>query len=135
MNRRQLLKLLPTATVGAMISGETEKEKPHPDWGVYGDWFYRWSGWICIANQDLLVGRWVAKRPEDPFAWGVYSSYPGVAAKFCADQLFDTHIDAGQSIPNSETPTEKLEEFKNQSLERLIRYIEKHDTELRRPFP
>lgn len=135
MNRRDLLRLLPVVSAAAVIPTVSERKETNPNWGVHGDWFYRWSGWICIANQDLLVGRWVAKRPEDPFSFGVYSSYPGVTNKFYTDQIFDTSVNREQSVPNSETSAEKLEEFKSEALRRLIAYIEKHDMELRGKYP
>jgi hypothetical protein len=133
MNRRELLKWLPTASAAAVIPITAEKKEPNPNWGLHGDWFYRWSGWICLPNQDVLVGHWVAKRPDDPFAWGVYSCYPGTTWKFSLDQLFDTSVQSDQSLPNSETPAEKLEEFKTHAFHRLIAYIDKHDRDLRRP--
>lgn len=131
MNRRDLLKLLPGISAAAVIPTVSERKEANANWGVHGDWFYRWSGWICIANQGILVGRWVAKRPEDPFSFGVYSSYPGGTYKFFADQLFDVSVKNEQKVPNSETSAEKLEEFKAEALYRLIAFIDKHDKELR----
>jgi hypothetical protein len=131
MNRRDLLKLLPGISTVAVIPTISERKEINPNWGWHKDWFYRWSGWICLANQDVMIGRWVAKRPEEPFSFGVYSSYPGGTYRFSLDQMMDTSIKYGQSIPNSETPTETLEEFKAEALRRLIAFIEKHDGELR----
>lgn len=130
MNRRDLLRLLPVASAAAVIPTVSERKELNPNWGTHKDWFFRWSGWIPVANQDVMVGHWVAKRPDDPFSFGVYSSYPGTTYKFVADQMFNTSVQQNQDVPNSETSAEKLDGFKSDALQRLIAYIEKYDGEL-----
>jgi hypothetical protein len=124
MNRRDLLKLLPTVSAAAVIPTVEEAKTKNENWDRHKCFFCYWCGWQQPSNQAMLTGKWIASQPDHPFGWKVYSAYPGATSHYVGDQFFDLSVRNIQKIPVPNSSQEELLLFKQDAFKRLIRYID-----------
>lgn len=126
MERRSLLKMLGlTPTLGLLVhsgSGPNETKET-----TFKGWTVKWSGWMPIVNQRLLVGNWVAVKPDTDI--GVYSSVPGDCTWFRTGYMFDTCVreKEGQMFITPETHAYAAEKQKEMGLLRLLKFLDNPD--------
>jgi hypothetical protein len=122
IERRSFLRMLGlTPTLGMM---EHASIKPNNEATEYRGWTIKWTDWMPVFNQRVLVGHWVAVKEGNPF--GVYSSVPGGLYWFLPGQLFDTSVyeQEGQMYITPETTVKAAENQKNLGLTRLLKFLD-----------
>jgi hypothetical protein len=105
-----------------------QSDKIREDYSYRG-WEIKWSGWIQIYNQRILIGHWTAIKSNQHL--GVYSSVPGACGWFLTGQIFDTSVygDEGQMFITPEISEVAAENQKKMGLLRLIKFLD-HPTPL-----
>ena len=135
MKRRELLTILP-ALVGCSIPLLAKKLPEEGE--VYKGWKIRFDGWNRFDYNDLYWCRWYAIKEEMPIRTypivGIASSCPGQVEFYLPFQTLDLSRNGDQLIVSArdafkrskEEFLELQEKAKRQTLERLLRFIDKN---------
>ncbi len=101
-----------------------------------GAWRIRWTGWKSSCMSADIAGQWIGWR-EDPEIL-LYSSTPGLSARFRRGEIFDISIQPWQqrlTLPDVNDRPEILDHAKKRALEDLLGHMAAEDERLACRFP
>lgn len=105
---------------------------------TYKGWLLQWVGWHVSQHQDTLWGSWYAYQEHDTRVWErkyIASCCPGIVQFYKPGDMHDTSFwHQEQLIPTGRAKRllgpegfkELQEKAKRQTLERLLRFIDKN---------
>jgi len=131
MNRRGFLGFFSRAAgAGALAVGAKVSNVEATDRFEYRGFVAEWTGWKQMANSEVIVGQWLAKRPDHkdrgylPEDFSVYASYPGGGGKYWDGYVFDTSVHPNQKLITQRASEELKNRCKEECKHQLTVYID-----------